>query len=113
MLYDLVKNTAIDVPDFIREELKKTYPDFYAGKPLVLKTLPNKLQKSVKVRTDAPEDERYRKTFIERHNPIGWRAKANVTTPQGEILYLQYTKRAAIPFNNTIKIASGLFAEIA
>lgn len=111
MLFDVSKNEAIDVPEYGHNEMVKTYPEFYAGQPLKIKTLTHKLRKEVQMRSDAREDQRYRKNRVQAHNPIGWRAKGEAITPERKQLYFQYTEFTPVP-NNGRLVFSEPFVDI-
>lgn len=101
MLFDLGTNKSIGVPEWATKEMKELYPEFYAGKPLVLSSL-----RKNKVRlVDTNDRESGGRTILKAPDVSGHKAIGSVLQPDKTVLNFRYGRYAPSMNNGQLNFA--------
>ena len=90
MLFDLGTNKSIAVPEWARKEMKEMYPEFYAGKSLILRSI-----RKAKIRlVDTNDKESGGRFVMKAPEPTGHKAIGSVLQPDNSVLNFRYATYA-------------------
>lgn len=96
MLFDISTGQRIFIPDWVEEQMKQDFPDFYNGKPVRIKVKESKMTRVMKVPSNNHNAEA--RPFVEP--PQGTRRKARgiFVDEQGDNTHIQYS--TSVPTTN-------------
>ena len=95
MLYEIATGNLITIPDWIEDEMRQDFPDFFKGKPVRIRAKKEKMVTSYKVASNNHDSSP--KAYSEPPKGTSRRARGYILDPDnGDRIYVQYSSAPII-----------------
>jgi len=89
MLFDISTGQRIFIPDWVEEQMRQDFPDFYNGKPIVIKAKESKMRRVMKVPSNNHSAEA--RLFFDPPQGTTRKARGIFVDEEGDNTHIQYS----------------------